>query len=282
MSFTPKPLKPLIAFLLMSGVSISQAAVLSVKAEHDSSDGFLPTEFAVYADGAYQGTLSFGAMDDQFSVESIVIPDGTATVALNNLHDYYDPIPPYSEATDLNAYIDWIEVNGVRIEAEAYSRTSGDDGVGADEIIANYDGNGATVVNLWQTNDRVEYDLDITPPAVHSASVSPDTLWAPNHKMVDVTVTVSADDDSAAAVRCVIVGITSNEPALGTGSGATASDWEITGDLTAKLRAERSGNGSGRIYTIQVMCYDASGNATPVSLQVTVPHDQSGKPKKTK
>lgn len=279
---TPTSLKPLIAFLLMSGVSISQAAILSVKAEHDFSDGALPTQFEVYADGAYQGTLSFGALDDQFTVESIAIPDGTTTVALKNVNDYYDPVTPYSDATDLNAYIDWIEIDGIRIEAEAYDRTSGDDGVGVDEVIENYSGSGATVINLWQTNDQVEFDLDFTPPTIHSASVSRNTLWPANHKMVEVTVTVVAEDDFGGEVDCVIIGVTSNEPDDGVGDGSTASDWEITGDLTVKLRAERSGQGSGRVYTIQVVCYDDAGNATPLSLEVTVPHDQSGKPKKSK
>jgi len=37
------------------------------------------------------------------------------------------------------------------------------------------------------------------------------------------------------------------------GSGNTAPDWEITGDATANLRAERSGkNKAGRIYTIVI------------------------------
>lgn len=276
----PIPLKPLIAFVLMSGVSTTQAAVLSVRAENDSSDGNLPTELAVYADGAYQGTLTFGAMNDQLSVQSIVIPDGTATVALNNLHDYYDPVPPWSDAIDLNAYIDWIEVNGVRIQAETYDRTSGDDGVGADEILTNYNGSGDTVVNLWQVNDRIEFDLDVAPPTVTSVSASPDTLWSPNHKMVDVTVTVAAEDDFGSAVNYSIIGVTSNEPILAPGSGNTAADWQITGDHTVQLRAERAGNGTGRVYTIQLAVYDSWGNSTPASVQVTVPHDQSGKPKK--
>jgi len=37
------------------------------------------------------------------------------------------------------------------------------------------------------------------------------------------------------------------------------------------VRAERSGLGSGRVYTITVRCTDASGNASVSTGSVTVP-----------
>ena len=94
--------------------------------------------------------------------------------------------------------------------------------------------------------------------------------------MVSVTVTVAATDDSGAAPTCRIISVTSNESA--DGAGDTAPDWEITGALSANLRAERSGQGSGRIYTIVVECKDASGNAATGSVTVTVPGSQRKKP----
>jgi hypothetical protein len=48
-------------------------------------------------------------------------------------------------------------------------------------------------------------------------------------------------------------------------------DWEITGALTVNLRAERSGSGSGRVYTILVEAQDASGNTTRERVTVSVP-----------
>ena len=54
-----------------------------------------------------------------------------------------------------------------------------------------------------------------------------------------------------------------------------SNDWEITGDVSARLRAERRGNGSGRTYTIDVQCVDGSGNASATApATVFVPHDQ--------
>ena len=68
--------------------------------------------------------------------------------------------------------------------------------------------------------------------------------------------------------------VSSNEPVNGTGDGDTAPDWVITGNLTVDLRAERSGTGSGRVYTITVRCTDASGNSSTKTVTVTVPHDR--------
>ena len=76
---------------------------------------------------------------------------------------------------------------------------------------------------------------------------------------------------------CRIVSVISNEPDSGLGDGDTAGDIEITGDLTLRLRAERSGSGTGRTYTLVVECADAETNKTQQSVTVTVPKNQRGK-----
>ena len=68
-----------------------------------------------------------------------------------------------------------------------------------------------------------------------------------------------------------IVGVSSNEPVDGADDGNTTPDWEITGPLTVNLRAERSGTGTGRIYTIRVEGRDAAGNTTVQTVSVSVP-----------
>jgi len=119
--------------------------------------------------------------------------------------------------------------------------------------------------------------IDDIPPNI-DVSANPDILWPPNHKMVSVTVNVDASDNcDAQPPMCQITSVSSNEPENGSGDGNTASDWEITGDLTVKLRAERSGSENGRIYTIDVDCTDASGNSSTDSVTVTVPHDKGMK-----
>ena len=107
---------------------------------------------------------------------------------------------------------------------------------------------------------------------VHSVTASPNVLWPPDHEMRDVTVTVSVTDDIDPQPLTKILEVSSNEPELGSGSGDYAPDWEITGNLTLRLRAERSGLGSGRVYTIKVQSTDFFGNASVASTTVTVPH----------
>ena len=46
-----------------------------------------------------------------------------------------------------------------------------------------------------------------------------------------------------------------------------------TDDRAFSLRAERDGNGTGRIYTVIYRVTDKSGNQTVKSAIVTVPHD---------
>jgi endo-1,4-beta-xylanase len=45
------------------------------------------------------------------------------------------------------------------------------------------------------------------------------------------------------------------------------------------LRAERDGDGPGRVYTVVYVTTDSSNNASTAEASVLVPHDQGGKTK---
>ena len=92
--------------------------------------------------------------------------------------------------------------------------------------------------------------------------------------MVPVTISVDVSDICDANPTCKIVAVVSDEAVEGKGDGNTSPDWEITGDLRVDLRAERSGQGDGRVYTITIECIDASGNPSITDFTVTVPHNQ--------
>ena len=117
---------------------------------------------------------------------------------------------------------------------------------------------------------------DSTAPAFTALSTNAPTLWPPNHKMVAVTVSATASD-AVGPVTYRIVSATSSEPDNGLGDGDTANDIQITGALTLNLRAERSGKGNGRTYTITVEAKDATGNTMTKTVTVSVPKNQSGK-----
>jgi hypothetical protein len=118
--------------------------------------------------------------------------------------------------------------------------------------------------------------IDTTPPDI-SITVSPDTLWPPNHKMADIVATVTVSDIVDAAPSVVLTSVTSNEPDndKGNGDGNTVNDIqgaEIgTEDYEFQLRAERAGKGDGRIYTIVYTVTDTSGNSASASATVVVP-----------
>jgi len=114
--------------------------------------------------------------------------------------------------------------------------------------------------------------LDGTPPNVTGFGVSPASLWAPNHAMVDIAVSFSATD-SCNAVTCVLA-VSSNQPVDATGDGNTSPDWEIIDLHHVRLRAERDGKGADRIYTLTLTCTDAAGNVTIKRATVVVPHNQ--------
>lgn len=118
---------------------------------------------------------------------------------------------------------------------------------------------------------------DTTPPTIGNLVASPNALWPPNHKMALVTVEGSVLDNCDEVPTCHISSVSSDEPEDGLGDGDTSPDWEITGDLTVNLRAERSGAGDGRVYTLGVACDDFAGNSATGIVDVTVSHDRGEK-----
>ena len=120
--------------------------------------------------------------------------------------------------------------------------------------------------------------VDSTPPVI-SLAVTPDLLWPPNHKLVEIAAAVEVTDVADSAPLVVLQSIVSNEPddAPGNGDGKTTDDIQAalgTEAYSFWLRAERAGAGSGRVYTVTYMATDASGNPASTSVDVFVPHSQ--------
>ena len=120
--------------------------------------------------------------------------------------------------------------------------------------------------------NSLENAFDHEPPAISSVAASPASLWPPNNKMVPVTISVTVTDAVDPAPSSKIDSVTSS---AGPGDPKNPN-WEITGDLTVNLRADKDG-GDGRTYTITVRSTDASGNSATKSVEVKVAKDPSGK-----
>ena len=110
---------------------------------------------------------------------------------------------------------------------------------------------------------------DAQAPSVTNVSATPSVLRPPDHTMRNVTVNYNAVDNCS-AVTCTL-SVTSNEPINGLGDGDRTPDWQIIDAHHVRLRAERSGTGAGRIYTITITCRDGAGNQTVKQTQVKVP-----------
>lgn len=133
-------------------------------------------------------------------------------------------------------------------------------------------------VGQTSRDDAVVVVEDTTPPEI-SVSLTPDTIWPPNHKMVPVHARVRATD-VCGEVTVVLDSVVSSEPDNGLGDGDTENDIQGaevgTADFSFMVRAERSGHGKGRTYTATYVATDESGNSATASGETKVLHDRRG------
>lgn len=155
---------------------------------------------------------------------------------------------------------------------DAGSTTTVDLGVGVHTFTLTVsDGQGAT------DSDEVVVEITDTTAPVITYSQETNSLWPPNHKMVLVATGISASDivDGATDVN---IAVTSNEPSNGKGDGNTDIDYEtrtnFDGSVDLYVRAERSGKGSGRTYTITMSTVDSSEQSSSISFDVQVAKSQ--------
>jgi hypothetical protein len=131
--------------------------------------------------------------------------------------------------------------------------------------------------NIGSASSRVTVAPEVVlPPTITSAIPSDSVLWPPNHKYRSVSIAARATDGLGRDVSasCRVVAVASNEPDNGQGDGDTANDSVIKGQLIVDLRAERSGSGKGRVYTMTVKCADANDVSSTRTVLVTVPHNR--------
>jgi hypothetical protein len=110
-------------------------------------------------------------------------------------------------------------------------------------------------------------------PNCSDAVASVTELWSPNHKWVDIEILGVTDPDGD-PVFITITGITQDEPVAGEGSGKTCPDGDGVGTSVARIRAECSGLGNGRVYEISFEADDGRGGVCSGTVNVCVPHDQ--------
>jgi Kelch motif protein/galactose oxidase-like protein len=117
-----------------------------------------------------------------------------------------------------------------------------------------------------------------TPPSISGLPAPGCTLWPANHKLVEVATVTASDELGLSSFN---VTATSSEPEDGLGDGDTAPDILITGSglgpRLVQLRAERSGTGPGRTYTITASATNVAGLSASATATCTVPHDHGNR-----
>jgi hypothetical protein len=124
----------------------------------------------------------------------------------------------------------------------------------------------------------VEVTIEDTTEPTLTVLSDPMVLWPPNHKLWEVELDLMVMDNCDPNPVVTLTDIRSSEPDNDTGDGNTVDDIQeadVGGDdRMFLLRAERKGNGSGRIYAATYNATDASGNSTDAQVQILVPHDK--------
>jgi hypothetical protein len=126
--------------------------------------------------------------------------------------------------------------------------------------------------------------VDTSAPTINLNGQTP-SMWPPNHdyhtfSVTDFVASVTDGCDTSLGIGDVVISrVTSDEMENGSGDGNTSNDIVIAGDCkSVQLRAERSGGGDGRVYTITFSVQDASGNVATATAKVFVPQSQNSGP----
>jgi len=125
--------------------------------------------------------------------------------------------------------------------------------------------------NGYRSSDHDSLVVGLCTPPALSVNVTPNVLWPPDHRYVNVEASFVFSSDTASVT---LVSVTSNEPDDGADDGNTINDIVIVDNDTFQLRAERSGIGTGRVYTLTYLATNTCGATTTATATVTVPLSQ--------
>ncbi len=201
------------------------------------------------------------------------------------------PPPPGDDPTQEYVYANWASVQSQplpQLPADSYTAivVPDDDGVPNESLLLKAEllvglEKILEVAEIYTPGTEGVVGADSTKPLIQTATVAPDRLWPPNHKMVDIEFEVATSDVDDAGLprdsKWFIESVSSNQPVTGEDDD-TEPDWVIDPDdqQSLQLRAERAADDrKGRTYTVVIRAVDSSGNLSdPSTLTVLAAHDQ--------
>lgn len=134
-------------------------------------------------------------------------------------------------------------------------------------------GDALTIKHLTASQFVGSASPDKEPPKI-TISVTPTTLYPPDRQMVEIKVTATVSDNIDPSPSIGLISIDNNEGEGIKGDRNTSTDIEVKPNKRLFLRAERSGTGTGRIYTLTYRARDAAGNISQATAEVKVPHNK--------
>lgn len=210
------------------------------------------------------------------TVKLVVTPGPQTTIALT-------PVSPSgsngwytSDVTvTLNTYDDLVGVKGTeyRIDGGDWNAYGGPFAI-ADEGAHVIEYRGIDNAGFVEKTRSAPLNIDKTAPTIEVV-LDKTVLSPPNHKKTPIQAAVTTHDDASGIASFVLTSITSSEADNGSGDGNTSNDIQDaeygTADTSFSLRAERSGSGTGRIYTVTYTVTDKAGLTSTATAKVTVP-----------
>lgn len=199
--------------------------------------------------------------------------DKAGNIGLASIHFKYDSTAPelaVSATSKGQIYTSGSWTNAdVQISFSCTDDTSGVKTVG-EPVVISTEGKEQSVNGACEDNagnkSEISFtgiNIDRTKPVV-SISATPDTIWPPNGKMVDILISGGIVEENPKNTELKVIDEYGAVQPILTGF-----------NQTIKLEAKRNGNDKdGRKYIIQAIAEDKAGNTSEAVTTVLVPHDQ--------
>ena len=234
-------------------------------------------------DGGFFGTTEFGGAYNLGTVYHFRVPLPPALrvpTVITNECGFPDLLTVTITNFDAGVLTSVWSVNQQPAQTNTFQGQSGSEILGLYQL-ASLPG-GTNVVTYSVTDEAGEtvststtvITIDTTSPVIASAQAVPSVLWPPNGKLVNVQILALLQDSCRNATYKII---SVESPGVSSGKKGRFTYWQITGDHTVALRAERGLGGRDRVYRITLVATDFSGNVSqPRVVTVLVPKNQPG------
>ena len=206
---------------------------------------------------------------------------GEPIVPVVDAVDDYVPEVGRSIPTEIDALAN--DSSRLPLDGSTLAITS-DPSVGTVEIVNGilvYTGDGVTLgetsftYEICNTQDfcdeaTVTVNLVNLPPVCEGSSTIFVEVWPPNHSLVPITIEGVFDPDGD-PINFELISVTIYEEGYSWEADLDEIDFDAENGL---IRAERSGNGNGRIYAVEYIALDPDASFCDGFAYIYVPHDQ--------